>query len=103
MRAVDTPPVRFVTLSVSELETLLARAARLALSEHQKGRAVTGSLLSPRAVARLARIRDERVYRALAAGALVGTRNAGGRYRIPRAAADAWIASLVKYGYRSES
>ena len=39
------------------------------------------------------------VYRALQSGELVAQRHADGRYRIMRVAADAWIASLVTFGY----
>ncbi len=56
------------------------------------------AVLSPRQVARLAKIRDERVYAAIKSGKLEATRDDAGRYRVSGEKAGAWIASLAKYG-----
>ena len=90
-------PVRIVTLTQRELEGIIARAVSSALSTFQRARATPAQMLSPRQVARMAKIRDERVYEAITAERLKAVRDDTGRFHVALADAEAWIASLVKY------
>ena len=90
--------VRIVTLTEHDLEALLMRAVSTALDQHQRITVSEMGILSPRQVARLAKIRDERVYSAIECGRLEATRNDAGRYRISVEKAREWIASLATYG-----
>lgn len=91
------PPVRVVTLTQRDLEDLISRAVATALTGFQRARLTPAQVLSPRQVARQAKIRDERVYEAITSGRLAATRDEGGRFHIKATDAEAWIASLAKY------
>ena len=93
-----TPSVRVVTLTQRDLEALIARVVASTLAERQRVQAADMGVLSPRQVARLAKIRDERVYAAIEGGKLEAYRDAAGRYRVSAETARAWIASLAVYG-----
>jgi hypothetical protein len=94
----DAPTVRIVTLTQSELEDLMTRSITAALDRYQRTQVNDACILSPRQVARMAKIRDVRVYAAVEAGQLAAARDEGGRYHITVEDAKAWIVSLAKYG-----
>lgn len=91
-------PVRIVTLTQQDLEALLSRVVSQALDGQHRARMGTMAVLSPRQVARMAKIRDEGVYSAIECGTLEVTRDQAGRFRISMKKARAWIASLAVYG-----
>ncbi len=97
MRDLSLTPIRVVTLTQRDLEDVIARAVTSALQGFRSERATPALILSPRQIARMAKIRDERVYDAITSGRLKASQDAAGRYRISAADANEWIASLAKY------
>lgn len=95
----DPATVRVVTLTLRELEDLIRRAVASGLEGFERARSTPAAMLSPRQVARRAKIRDERIYQAISDGRLAAARDEAGRFHVALKDADAWIASLSKYGY----
>jgi excisionase family DNA binding protein len=86
-----------VIMSPQELENLLLRTIAMAINGYQNRQSMNAEILSPRQVARLAKIRDERVYQAIESGQLSVTKTTSGHFLINRAAAVAWIDALSKF------
>jgi len=86
-----------LVLTEVQMQELFDRALARAIDTFRRTSIADTAMLSPRQVARVAKICDLRVYQDIKNGRLAHVRSASGRFHIKPEDARNWILSLEKY------